>query len=95
MGYVGGMTRQPEACFTMLGVEFSAKFNIEKFIEMIISRSLIPDLIQAKADSNEAMRLNIYRIKSQKCNTAEKCVLNFASQWYNYHYYSTCSANYC
>lgn len=38
-----------------------------------------------------------------KCNIAtafhcsintEKCVLNFASQWYNYYYYQTCAANY-
>lgn len=25
---------------------------------------------------------------------AEKCVLNFASQWYNYYYYPTCAGNY-
>lgn len=26
--------------------------------------------------------------------SAEKCVLNFASQWYNYYYYPTCAGNY-
>lgn len=43
--------------------------------------------------ADNVMRTEHYRRALRRTN-AEKCVLNFASQWYNYYYYPTCAANY-